>query len=135
MLISLGELGPMPESPISPNELSKICKPVMINFEAFGQKFTSKKMVHADRLSFNQNYVILTGRIPEHKVVETFRKGRLKFEIHDRDRKKLAQSPSLFGQNKADQLWGRLNQTKEKIKFTPKNRAENCWAKKQNLLL
>jgi len=112
MLISLGELGPMPESPISPNELSKICKPVMINFEAFGQKFTSKKMVHADRLSFNQNYVILTGRIPEHKVVETFRKGRLKFEIHDRDRKKLAQSPSLFGQNKADQLWGRLNQTK-----------------------
>ena len=117
MVISIGELGPMPESPISPPELSKLCKPVMINFEAFGQKFTSKKLLHADVLSFNQNYVILTGRIPEHKVVETFRKGTFKFEIHDRDRKKLAQSPSLFGQKQTDQLWGRLNQTKERIQL------------------
>jgi hypothetical protein len=56
--------------------------------------------------------VILTGRIPPNEIIETFRKGRFQFEIHDRERKKVVTTSSLFGANKNDRLWARLDQPK-----------------------
>ena len=102
----------MPSTPIPPSALANLCKPVHIGFECFGRKFISRRVPHAEQLSINSKHVILTGRIPPNEIIETFRKGRFKFEIHDRDRKKVVHSSSLFGANKSDRLWARLDQTK-----------------------
>ena len=81
----------MPQTPIPPLELGKLCKPVYVAFECFGRKFVSRKVRHAETMDINSKHVVLTGRIPPNEIVETFRKGRFQFEIHDRDRKKLVQ--------------------------------------------
>jgi len=115
LLISFGELGPMPQTPIAPLELGKLCKPVYVAFECFGRKFVSRKVRHAETMAINSKHVVLTGRIPPNEIVETFRKGRFQFEIHDRDRKKLVQGlqgASTMFEKKSDKLWARLDQTK-----------------------
>ena len=46
------------------------------------------KVSHGKHLNIDSNHVILTGLIPQNEVIETFQKGRFKFLIQDRVRKK-----------------------------------------------
>ena len=61
MLVSIGDLGPLPQKPASIEKLKQLCHPVVVEFNLFGELFRSRALPHAEMLRIQSDFVILLG--------------------------------------------------------------------------
>ena len=61
MLISIRDLGPLPQKPTSIEKLKHLCHPVMVEFDLFGERFRSRALPHEEILRIKSDFVILLG--------------------------------------------------------------------------
>ena len=61
MLVSIRDLGPLPQKPTSIETLKQLCHPVKVEFDLFGERFRSRALPHEKMLRIQSDFVILLG--------------------------------------------------------------------------
>ena len=61
MLVSIRDLGPLPQKPTSIEKLKQLCHPVVVEFDLFGERFRSRALPHGEMMRIQSDFVILLG--------------------------------------------------------------------------